>query len=323
MPRLPLPALCALALALFAWSFDHVRDWERTLYPENAGLVSTIRGQSIGGRSVYEGARQSVRTDPQRVDLQYGFINFNQDNLSVRFSIDQKVIFASVSEFGYYQNQLDQMLNDYHARADQASRQGASQAQLDAMQQDYQRRRAQYLESKGFRLIDAHKVEIDMPELVRRNAPRLRGIAKLFEQISFQKHYDSEDLIGAVVSMLQTALFYKEPPNAEGERHIGGLLPPMEALARGWGDCDTKTGTVASILTNWDKIKAVGIGLPDHYLMGIYQNPRHGDVYVEYQGLPYVLIEPVGPAHLPIGTVGQESMDALQSPQGFEINSFS
>jgi hypothetical protein len=123
--------------------------------------------------------------------------------------------------------------------------------------------------------------------------------------------------------MLQTSLFYQEPPPAEGDRHIGGLLPPLEALSRGWADCDTKSATAASILTNWSQVRAIGVALSAHYLMGVYQNPRHGDVYVEYQGLPYVLVEPVGPAHLPIGTVGRETMESLQSPQGFGIDTFS
>ena len=323
MPRLPLPALCALAVALFFSSYRRVERWECLLHPESSGLASVSRGQSIGGVQVYEGASQSIRPGPGGVNVQYGFLNFNQDALSFRFSINQQALFTSVSEFGYYQSQLDRLLTDYRANAQQLAARGASQGQLDALEQQYKQQRAQYLSSKGFRLVGEHKVEIDMPLLVRRNGSRLRPVAKLFAQIASEKQYDSEDIIGAVVSMLQTSLFYKEPPSAEGERHIGGLLPPLEALSRGWADCDTKTGTAASILSNWDEIKAIGVALPDHYLMGIYQNPRHGDVYVEYQGLPYVLVEPVGPAHLPIGTVGRESMDALQSSQGFGIDVFS
>src|SRR5262249_38306818 len=159
----------------------------------------------------------------------------------------------------------------------------------------YKKRRAEYLALKGFRLVSDHKVEIDMKALVRRNAPRLRSMARVFEQIASAKGYDSEDLIGAVVSMLQTSIFYREPASAEGQRHIGGLLPPLEALSRGWADCDSKSGTAASILTNWSDVRAIGVALPEHYLMGIYRNPRHVDVYMDYQGLPYVLIEPVGP----------------------------
>ena len=323
MPRLPLPALCAFLVALFAWSFERGQEWDRILHPPSSSLSMASRGQPVGGVRVYEGAYQSIRPAAGGFDLRYGFVNFNQDALNVRFSIDRQSIFTSVGEFGYYQADLDRLLTNYRSNAEAAARQGASQAQLDAMEQDYKRQRVQYLASKGFRLVDEHKVEIDMRTLVRRNAPRLRAVAKDFEQIAFQKQYDSEDVIGAVISMLQTSLFYKEPPSAEGGRHIGGLLPPLEALSRGWADCDTKTGTAASILTNWDKIKAIGVALPEHYLMGIYQNPRHGDVYVDYQGLPYVLVEPVGPAHLPIGTIGRESMDALQSSQGFGIDVFS
>jgi len=312
-----------LVVALYGWSFSKVRQWEDVAEPSSIELRSTQRGQAIGGRPVYEGATQSIRPGSGGFAVQYGFLNFNQDPLNVRFSIPEKELFASVTEFGYFQRELDRMLGEFRSTAEQAARRGASQAQIDAMEQGYKRKRADYLASKGFRLVGDHQVEVDMRTLVRRNAPRMRALARLFEQLAFQKKYDSEDVLGAVVSMMQTSLYYREPSSAEGERHIGGLLPPVEALSRGWADCDSKTGTTASILTNWDRIKAIGVALPAHYLMGVYQNPRHGDVYVDYQGLTYVLIEPVGPAHLPIGTIGRESMEALQSSQGFGIDVFS
>jgi hypothetical protein len=78
---------------------------------------------------------------------------------------------------------------------------------------------------------------------------------------------------------------------------------------------------LASILKNWSNIHAIGVALPSHYLMGISRLPRHGDVYMDYGGLQYVLVEPAGPAWLPIGSVGQDTMDMLQS-QGVQIDPF-
>ena len=68
--------------------------------------------------------------------------------------------------------------------------------------------------------------------------------------------------------------------------------------------------------------KMVGIAVPGHYLMGILRIPAKRDVYVEYGGLRYVLIESAGPAWLPPGTVADHTMALLQGVDGFRIDPF-
>jgi hypothetical protein len=91
---------------------------------------------------------------------------------------------------------------------------------------------------------------------------------------------------------------------------------------RGWGDCDTKTGLLASILSNWPGMKLVGVSVPGHYLMGVLRIPDKRDVFVEYDGLQYVLVEPAGPAWLPPGSVSDFTTNLLQSPEGYHIDAF-
>jgi hypothetical protein len=150
----------------------------------------------------------------------------------------------------------------------------------------------------------------------------LKPLALAFDRIAAEKSYDSESLVGAVTAMVQTALHYKIPPQLENGRHTGGILPPVMALVRGWGDCDTKTGLLASLLANWPRMRMVGISVPGHYLMGVLRIPGHGDAFIEYQGLQYVLIEPAGPAWLSPGTVGEDTMPMLQGAAGFKIEPF-
>ena len=69
------------------------------------------------------------------------------------------------------------------------------------------------------------------------------------------------------------------------------------------GDCDAKSGLLAAILLNWNNAKLIGVGVPGHYLLGVIQHPARGDACVEYEGQPYVLMEPAGPALLPPGMV--------------------
>ena len=105
-------------------------------------------------------------------------------------------------------------------------------------------------------------------------------------------------------------------------RQTGGIYPPLETLARGRGDCDTKGALLASILLNWSKMKLVGVGVPEHYLMGVLGNPAKGDAFVEYEGLHYILMEPAGPAWLPPGAVGPLTTALLNSGSATAIEPF-
>ena len=96
----------------------------------------------------------------------------------------------------------------------------------------------------------------------------------------------------------------------------------MTAVLVGWGDCDTKTGLLASLLSNWGQMKMVGVSVPGHYLMGVLLIPDKGDVFLEYKGLQYVLVEPAGPAWLPPGQVGEETMHLLSGREGYKIEPF-
>lgn len=119
--------------------------------------------------------------------------------------------------------------------------------------------------------------------------------------------------------MVQTAMRYEVPETREGDRVIGGVLPPMKALVMGQGDCDTKTGVLASILANWPNLKMVGLAIPGHYLMAVHRIPRSGDVFIEYEGIPYVMIESAGPAWLPPGKVGDFTETYLNAGNDFRI----
>jgi hypothetical protein len=179
-----------------------------------------------------------------------------------------------------------------------------------------------YLASRGFKLLNKNTVEADVPQMVKRSVSYLAPVAQALDGVAARKNYDAETLVGAATAMVQTAILYKIPPELENGRHTGGILPPVMTIVRGWGDCDTKTALLGSVLSNWPEIRMVGIVTPDHYLMGILRMPRSGDAFVEYQGQRYVLIEPAGPAWLPPGTVGVDTMPKLQASEGFRIDPF-
>ena len=310
--------------------------WERRL-PVFTQDGTLLHAQASGGEwpespgHAEDGTFQRIEQDEGTFQAQYGFINFNRDRLSVRFRIAKKDFWDYVEGYGYTDREIGQV-HLWHKNALQKAYQSAlelgyAQAQLDlvskGLEKEYQTRLREYLSSRGFVLRPGNVAEADIPGTVRRNSSYLKSLALTFENIAAERGYGSEDIVGAVTSMVQTSIRYRIPPSLEGGRHTGGILPPLKSLVLGWGDCDTKTGLLASILSNWDQIRMVGIAVPGHYLMGILRSPNKGDWFIEYKGLQYVLIEPAGPAWLEPGSIGDDTGPLLESDQGYRIEPFS
>ena len=236
---------------------------------------------------------QRVRTAGDSISVDYGFTNFNDDRLTISYSLKKSALAAYEARYGYTQAEA-------RAAADVRA----------------------YMSSRGFRMLQGNVVIPDMPKIVKENTVLLKPVATAFDGVAQQRHYDQADLIGAVASLAQTAMEYRVPEPVVGQKHTGGILPPVSALLRGWGDCDTKSGVIASILSNWPHMRLVGIGPPGHYLIGVLRIPNKGDLFVEYQGLQYVLIEAAGPAWLPPGTVADSTQDLLAGADGYRIEPF-
>ncbi len=260
----------------------------------------------------------------------YGFQNFNKDKLEVSYQLADKDFRPYNESFGYTKEGLDGVRvwrdNARQSVFKLAVKQGKSQAQLDAaiaaLDKEYDAKVKEYLNSHGFRMMKGNVVTVDMPGVVRKNAALIKPLSLAFEKIAGQHHYRSGDIIGSVLSFAQTAMYYKQPDPVYKGKHTGGVLPPITAVLVGWGDCDTKTGLIASILSNWGQMKMVGVSVPGHYLMGVLLIPDKGDLFLEYQGLQYVLIEPAGPAWLPPGQVGVETTELLNGREGYKIEPF-
>ncbi|MFI5350575.1 MAG: hypothetical protein ACHQ2Z_13595 [Elusimicrobiota bacterium] len=290
-------------------------------------LAAQSSGEDAGGGPH---TSQKISQTKSGRTAQYGFQNFTGDKLEVAFSIAEKDFAAYNAAWGYTQEGLD-AIKKWRASASQqalqtAEKTGESQAQLNAaiadIEKGYKAKQRDYLAEHGMVLEPGGVVVVDMPALVRKNAPLIKPLALSFGRIASDHHYGSADIIGSVLSFVQTAMFYKEPDSVVDGVHNGGLLPPLTSVAYGWGDCDTKTGVISSILANWPDIKMVGVSVPGHFLMGVMQIPDKGDTFLEYQGLQYVLLEPAGPAWLPPGRVGEQTSVLLAGRDGYKIEPF-
>lgn len=328
--RRPARTWYALILAGFGASMGLGRVAEERM------VVRPVGGQRLAGQSSGEDGgggpltSQKISKTGSRRSAQYGFQNFTGDKLEVAFSIAEKDFAAYNDAFGYTQEALD-ALKTWRAAASQealktAVKKGESQSELDAavaaVNKEYKLKQKDYLSERGFSLEPGGVVVVDMPGLVRKNAPLIKPLALDFGRIAADHGYGSPSILGSVLAFVQTAMFYREPDSVIDGKHNGGILQPLTSVAYGWGDCDTKTGVLASILANWPETKMVGVSVPGHFLMGVLQNPEKGDAFLEYQGLQYVLVEPAGPAWLPPGRVGEQTSVLLAGRDGYKIEPF-
>ena len=305
------------------------------------GLQERMAVSSLGGDRLYaqgaaDGEQGQSRTYQRlrRADGQcmadYGFTNFNREFLTVHFEVPSATYDNYEAAWGYREKDLA-ALKTWHEQArkdayEKATARQESQAQfdadIDALAALYDKKVKDYLASKSFQLLPDNVVMVDVPKVVRESAPLVKSVAGAFDRMAVERHYDSANIIGAMSALVQTAVLYREVPPVVDGTHTGGVWPPVKTLIGGRGDCDTKTALLASLLANWPQMRMVGVALPDHYLMGILRIPNKGDLYVEHQGIDYVLVEPAGPAWLAPGSVGERTRNLLEASQGFKIEPF-
>ncbi len=276
-----------------------------------------------------KGTAQRIYKENGELKAEYHFINFNRDKVSVNFGMREADLLKYASGYGYSDLELNALRswretarNAAWKKAYAASGKAAAEKAIAEVAMEYETRLRALLRARGLAMRAGNIVECDMPVIVKRNVELLKPLALAFSKISDQRRWNEEALIGGVLSLVQTAIRYKIPPTVEGGLHTGGLLPPAKALLSGWGDCDTKTGLLASILGNWKDIRIVGVAVPGHYLMAIRRLPAKGDVFVRYEGLEYVLLEPAGPAWLEPGTVGSATSALLAGRDGYKVEPF-
>lgn len=331
------PVFLLLLAACLGLAAGLGREWELKLaVPPLGGDV--LRAQSSGEEEEEytsretrneSGTSQRVYREGASLKARYGFINFNRDRLGVTFGMTAGEYKTYLTGYGYRDSDMarlkiwrDATRQETWERVIRTAGKQAAERAIAEVDLDYETRLRAMLRARGLALRAGNLVEADMPVVVKRNIPLLKPLALAFQQTAAERRYAEEELVGAVLSMVQTAIRYKIPPGLEGDLHTCGLLPPARSLLSGWGDCDTKTGVLASILGNWNAMRMVGVAVPGHYLMAIRRLPGKGDLFVRHEGLEYVLVEPAGPAWLEPGMVGQATSALLAGNEGYKLEPF-
>ena len=87
-----------------------------------------------------------------------------------------------------------------------------------------------------------------------------------------------------------------------------GYLPPLSVVANNQGDCDSKTVLMASLIRSLlPDVKMTMVFLPNHALLGIVLPFRTSEKTLDIDGSEYLLMEPTGPAKIPLGEVANRS----------------
>lgn len=345
-------AICYAVLAAFTWTFEgHAAQagFREFRKPGGSGPAPAAGGRQGGGPKV---PYCRIHRTHEGYTLDYGFKHYNGKAVSVEAVLDTEMVAQSIAEHGFkdadfknldawYKKAQEEAIAEAEAKYVKGEVKAKSREELEAklkwindinkkaqvdlektlaaLSTEYRTKRIGIYTKGGFRMKDGKSVEADIPGMAKRNWKRVRPLAKAFAELAESEEYETEELVGAVVAMTQTSLRYEVPDTKEGSRVIGGAMPPPQTLVLGQGDCDTKTAVISALLLNWPNIKLIGLAIPGHYLMAYHRAPRRGEVYLEHEGLPYVMIESAGPAWLPPGVVGDQTQAYLDSGQDFRI----
>ena len=309
-----------IAAGSLALSASLVNTWETQQLPIATENSLRLQGYGYAEASGNTGSRKIFQRDGTAV-AQYRFKNFNNDPMQVELSVPVDLLEAYWKGYGYTQAELDS-LKEWQNTAVKDTYQyvvnhSLPQADLDRMSADikdkYQQKVHDLMHGRGLKYKKKGVLIPDIPSIAQRNVDHLGPVALDIGRFAKAKNYDALDVVGATLSLMQTGLEYERIPLKKQERIIGGIYPPLVAMAEGRGDCDTKTALMASILLNWDMAKLIGVGMPNHYLLGVLRTPAKGDAFVEYNGLTYVLMEPAGPGWVPPGIVSEYTLQLLNA----------
>jgi hypothetical protein len=152
------------------------------------------------------------------------------------------------------------------------------------------------LQERGFRL-RGNDIEIDYEQVATRGTQPLADCFEALQRAG--RGEDEERMLGLFLAFFQE-LRYEVPPEEESGRRIHGFWVPTAVLARGGGDCDSKSVAFCSLWRNFPR-RAILILVPGHALVGVEEKPGPGEAYVRLGNRYFVLCEVAGPGKIPPG----------------------
>jgi len=162
---------------------------------------------------------------------------------------------------------------------------------------------------------------VDYDWIIERSREGLKNATvRMLEVARGVNDADERRIIGVISSFVQALTYVKEKSTrlaSNGESiFTAGVSMPVETLARGSGDCDTKCLLFASLVTNLRSADIVFLRGGQHLFAAIAAIPRPNDRYIEWRNKKYVLIELTD--MWPLGRIPDENWRALKLKR-FEV----
>ena len=152
----------------------------------------------------------------------------------------------------------------------------------------------------------------DHLHFLQQNLVSLKPVAE-----AFSSQYDPSNMrqmIGKVALWIQR-IPYQNLSNRQ-ESAGDGYTPPVQLLLNHQGDCDSKAVLFAGVIKNiYPQIKLHMVYFRDHAVIAAQLPVAESDLSVTISGNEYVLIDPTGPAELPLGQLSAAYYRAIQNRQ--------
>jgi hypothetical protein len=149
--------------------------------------------------------------------------------------------------------------------------------------------------------------------VVGRDQPRLMDLIGAFGVLAGQLKYDRERLLAAVTAFC-LEIPYRIPPDEQHGLTIDGLIVPIQVAVDNWGDCDSKSLLFAAIWNGQTGERILLILVHGHMLAAVPGRPRYStETGIEYEGHPYICLEPVGPAKWRPGSITDDSVGHISA----------
>ncbi|WP_293747577.1 hypothetical protein [uncultured Paraglaciecola sp.] len=178
-----------------------------------------------------------------------------------------------------------------------------------SMNQSQDKALDQYLEENYYSHFSSYlgqeAVKPDHLRYIKENQAALLPIAQaVYDKLP--SNSETRSYVNLVLSWVQS-IPYNELKNRLTSNGAG-YLPPLSVVANNQGDCDSKTVLMASLIRSLlPDVKMTMVFLPNHALLGIVLPFRTNEQTLDINGLDYLLMEPTGPAKIPLGEIANSS----------------
>ena len=161
-------------------------------------LVLGTAGAAGAGETTY-----AVTPGPA---VRASFKTMDNAPVALGFTLDSGAPRAAMAEFGYTETEVHAVY-DGCAGCDP----GTVNSRVD-----------QYYRAHGFTpehlATGTISLTVDIAGVVRRNSARVKPVAAAIQKIAVENAYGPDQVLGAAVAFVQTAMVYRKPPTTEGGR---------------------------------------------------------------------------------------------------------